>query len=190
MAQLMPLPLTVSCFSKIQIGLTNLIQARPGSPGQRAVKRVCAVGGGPWKGVCAAAMRPLPEYFGHLFCVSRDTVVFCAAQGGQTALAIAERLGYISVIDILRSVTNHELALASAPAVATGDKYSVQLPETMHDSSLSDSDDDGTTSSITPTLAVTVRTSQLIGSESVPIQLAQCWFPGLAISSAKILIYF
>jgi len=29
-----------------------------------------------------------------------------------------------------------------------------------------------------------------IGSESVPIQLAQCWFPGLAISNAKILIYF
>jgi len=24
------------------------------------------------------------------------------------------------------------------------------------------------------------------GNESVPIQLAQCWFPGLAISSAKI----
>ena len=29
-----------------------------------------------------------------------------------------------------------------------------------------------------------------IGNESVPIQLAQCWFPGLAISNAKILIYF
>jgi len=26
----------------------------------------------------------------------------------------------------------------------------------------------------------------LIGNESVPIQLAQCWFPGLAISNAKI----
>jgi len=31
---------------------------------------------------------------------------------------------------------------------------------------------------------------ELIGNESVPIQLAQCWFPGLAISSAKISIYF
>jgi len=29
-----------------------------------------------------------------------------------------------------------------------------------------------------------------VGNESVPIQLAQCRFPGLAISSAKILIYF
>ena len=41
MAQLMPLPLTVSCFSKIQIGLTFLVLAHPGSPGNRAVKRVC-----------------------------------------------------------------------------------------------------------------------------------------------------
>ena len=37
----MPLLLTVSCFSKIQIGFTFLVPAHPGSPGQRAVKRVC-----------------------------------------------------------------------------------------------------------------------------------------------------
>jgi len=41
MAHLMPLPLTVSCFSKIQIGFTFLVPAHPGSPGKRAVKRVC-----------------------------------------------------------------------------------------------------------------------------------------------------
>jgi len=35
------LPLTVSCFSKIQIGFTFLVPAHLGSPGQRAVKRVC-----------------------------------------------------------------------------------------------------------------------------------------------------
>ena len=40
-AQLMPLPLTVSCFSKIQIGVTFLVQTHPGSPRQRAVKWVC-----------------------------------------------------------------------------------------------------------------------------------------------------
>ena len=45
MAQLMPLPLTVSCFSKIQIGFTFLVPAHPGSPGQRAVKRVCVTCG-------------------------------------------------------------------------------------------------------------------------------------------------
>ena len=41
MAQLMPLPLTVFCFSKIQIGLTFLVPAHPCSPGKRVVKRVC-----------------------------------------------------------------------------------------------------------------------------------------------------
>ena len=43
MVQLMPLPLTVSCFSKIQIGCTFLVPAHLGSPGQRAVKWVCVV---------------------------------------------------------------------------------------------------------------------------------------------------
>jgi len=37
----MPLPLTVSCSNKIQIGFTFLVPAHPGSPGKRAVKRVC-----------------------------------------------------------------------------------------------------------------------------------------------------
>ena len=41
MAQLMPLPLTVSCFSKIQTGFTFLVPAHLGIPGKRAVKRVC-----------------------------------------------------------------------------------------------------------------------------------------------------
>jgi len=41
MAQLTPLPLTVSCSNKIQIGFTFLVPAHLGSPGQRAVKRVC-----------------------------------------------------------------------------------------------------------------------------------------------------
>jgi len=41
MAQLMSLPLTVSCFSKIQIGFTFLVPVHPGSPGKGAVKRVC-----------------------------------------------------------------------------------------------------------------------------------------------------
>jgi len=40
-AQLMPLPLTVCSFSKIQIGFAFLVPAHPGSPGKRAVKRVC-----------------------------------------------------------------------------------------------------------------------------------------------------
>jgi len=41
MAQLMPLPLTVSRFSKIQIRFTFLVPAYPGSPGKKADKRAC-----------------------------------------------------------------------------------------------------------------------------------------------------
>jgi len=41
MAQLMPLLLTFSCFSKIQIDFTFLVPAHLGSPRQRVVKPVC-----------------------------------------------------------------------------------------------------------------------------------------------------
>ena len=41
MAQLMLLPLTVACSTKIQIGFTFLVPAHLGSPGKRALKRVC-----------------------------------------------------------------------------------------------------------------------------------------------------
>ena len=43
-SQSLPLPLTVSCISKILTGFTFLVLAYPGSPGQRAVKRVCVSG--------------------------------------------------------------------------------------------------------------------------------------------------
>jgi len=41
MAQLMPLPHTVSCFTKIEIGFTFLVVAHPGSPGKKRPLNVC-----------------------------------------------------------------------------------------------------------------------------------------------------
>jgi len=41
MVQLMPLPLAVSCFSKIQIGSTFLVSAHLGCLRKRAIKWVC-----------------------------------------------------------------------------------------------------------------------------------------------------
>jgi len=41
MAQLIPLLLTVSCFSKIQIGFTFLVSAQSGSPRKRTIKWMC-----------------------------------------------------------------------------------------------------------------------------------------------------
>ena len=55
MAQLMALPLTVSCFSKIHIGFTFLVPTHPGSPGKGAVKRVCVC-------VCVLNITP-PQLF-------------------------------------------------------------------------------------------------------------------------------
>ena len=58
MAQLMPLPLTLSCFSKIQIGFTFLVAAHLGSPGKRAVKRVCVR-----VRVCVCELGPLQQKY-------------------------------------------------------------------------------------------------------------------------------
>jgi len=41
-AQLMPMPLIVSCFSKIRTGFTFLVPAHPGSP-EKGPLNVCAV---------------------------------------------------------------------------------------------------------------------------------------------------
>jgi len=40
LAQLTPLPLTVSCFGKIQIGSTFLVSSHLDSPGKKAIKWV------------------------------------------------------------------------------------------------------------------------------------------------------
>ena len=42
--QLMPLPLTVSCFSKIQIGFNFLVPAHPGSPGKGPLNGCVCIG--------------------------------------------------------------------------------------------------------------------------------------------------
>jgi len=59
--QLMPLPFTVSCFSKIQIDVTFLVPAHPGSPGQRALKRVCVMASRPHRRVL-----PLVSHFEYI----------------------------------------------------------------------------------------------------------------------------
>ena len=58
MSQLMPLPLIVSCFSKIEIGFTFLVLAYLDSPGQRAIKRVCVCVCSHWS-FAPAAVREL-----------------------------------------------------------------------------------------------------------------------------------
>ena len=53
----MPLPLTVSCFSKIQIGFTFLVPAYPGSPGKRLLNGCVCVCACACACVCDVAVR-------------------------------------------------------------------------------------------------------------------------------------
>jgi len=71
-AQLMPPPLTVSCFSKIQISFTFLVLAHLGSFGQRAVKRVCVC-------VCVIGKIITPVHY-LLFCGGHCSRVHCCLQ--------------------------------------------------------------------------------------------------------------
>nr|XP_036671417.1 ankyrin-2 isoform X9 [Drosophila suzukii] len=60
---------------------------------------------------------------------------------GQTPLHIARKLGYISVLDSLKTITKEDEA-AAAPAQAE-EKYRVVAPEAMHESFMSDSEEEG-----------------------------------------------
>ena len=63
MAQRMPVPLTVSCLSKIiQISFSFLVPAHPGSPGQRDIKQVCVC-----VSTCMTCHKPLRSKILHSF---------------------------------------------------------------------------------------------------------------------------
>ena len=76
MFQLMPLSLTVSCFSKIQIGFAFLVPAYLGSPGKMAVKRVCVCSWVKkrdlhWRFSLCVSVVSSPEYFGAVHWIIR-----------------------------------------------------------------------------------------------------------------------
>ena len=81
----MPLPLIVSCFSKIQIGFTFLVPAHLGSPGQRAVKRVC---------VCCVSL----DHFGFMFSnfVLLDLVFFSTETRYLAGKSVSEMICFVS----------------------------------------------------------------------------------------------
>lgn len=66
------------------------------------------------------------------------SITFCFAQDGQTALSIAENLGYKPVVDLLKDVTD----VLVSPATKKR-KFNLAVPETMQEAAMSDLEDEG-----------------------------------------------
>jgi hypothetical protein len=62
-------------------------------------------------------------------------------QQGQTALSIAQKLGYISVVETLKVVT--ETTITTTTTTTIEEKYRVVAPEAMQETFMSDSEDEG-----------------------------------------------
>merc|ERR1711971_774241 len=63
------------------------------------------------------------------------------SNNGQTALSIAQRLGYISVVETLKVVTEQEITTTTTTTIE--EKYKVLAPESMQETFMSDSEDEG-----------------------------------------------
>merc|ERR1712223_1386294 len=63
------------------------------------------------------------------------------SNNGQTALSIAQRLGYISVVETLKVVTEKEITTTTTTTIE--EKYRVLAPESMQETFMSDSEDEG-----------------------------------------------
>ncbi|XP_040175558.1 ankyrin-2 isoform X5 [Anopheles arabiensis] len=92
---------------------------------------------------------------------------------GQTSLKIAQKLGYISVLDSLKSVTD---AKATPDQPPSEEKYRVVAPEAMHETFMSDSEEEGgedTVLSDQPYRYLTVDEMKSLGDDSLPIDVTR-----------------
>ncbi|PNF30054.1 Ankyrin-3, partial [Cryptotermes secundus] len=93
---------------------------------------------------------------------------------GQTALSIAQKLGYISVVETLKVVT--EPSIPTNVASGAEEKYRVVAPETMQETFMSDSEDEGgedTMLSDQPYRYLTVDEMKSLGDDSLPIDVTR-----------------
>ncbi|XP_067644443.1 ankyrin-2 isoform X3 [Eurosta solidaginis] len=92
---------------------------------------------------------------------------------GQTPLHIARKLGYISVLDSLKSITNES---DDAPQTQSDEKYRVVAPEAMHESFMSDSEEEGGEDNMLsdqPYRYLTVDEMKSLGDDSLPIDVTR-----------------
>lgn len=94
---------------------------------------------------------------------------------GQTALSIAQKCGYISVVETLRVVT--ETIVTTTTTTVTEEKYKAVAPETMHETFMSDSEDEagedqmlGDQSAIK---CLTMEEMKSLGDDSLPMDVTR-----------------
>ncbi|OTF83013.1 ankyrin repeat domain containing protein [Euroglyphus maynei] len=92
---------------------------------------------------------------------------------GQTALSIAQKLGYISVVETLKVVT--ETIVTTTTTTITEEKYKVVSPEIMHESFMSDSEDEGAEELLVdnPYRYLTGDEMKFLGDDSLPIDVTK-----------------
>ncbi|KAL9697656.1 hypothetical protein quinque_001097 [Culex quinquefasciatus] len=93
---------------------------------------------------------------------------------GQTSLKIAQKLGYISVLDSLKPVTEAVTTPDQPPP--SEEKYRVVAPEAMHETFMSDSEEEGgedTVLSDQPYRYLTVDEMKSLGDDSLPIDVTR-----------------
>ncbi|XP_070500217.1 ankyrin-2-like isoform X3 [Chironomus tepperi] len=95
-----------------------------------------------------------------------------ATAAGQTPLHIAQKLGYISVYDSLKPVTDSEVAMTTS---MTDEKYRVVAPEAMHETFMSDSEEEGEDTALSdqPYRYLTVDEMKSLGDDSLPIDVTR-----------------
>jgi len=106
-AQLMPLPLTVSCFSKIQIGLPFLVPAHLGSPQKRAVKRVS---------VCVCVCGRTAEYCNEYVCLCVWSVRLSASISPELQIQSSQKFFCMLPVAVGRSSSGN-VAIGYVPLI-------------------------------------------------------------------------
>ena len=103
----MPRPLTVSCFSKIQIGFTFLVPVHLGSPRKKAVTRLCVQLSATFTRVQQVCAKP------HQLCCQYDNVRVCCCVLCCGAVAAECRAGYQSIFPANGALSSKPAACCS-----------------------------------------------------------------------------
>lgn len=94
---------------------------------------------------------------------------FFNVKAGQTPLSIAEKLGYVSVVETLKIVTT-----TTTTTTMIEERYKVMSPENMTEIMASDSEDEGTEETGNESYRyLTVDDMKSLGDDSLPIDVTR-----------------